>query len=301
MGRKEYLEEKYVESRKKWLPLKAKYYANPATSYVAPFQIADNLYYVGDKQVCIHLIDTGDGLILLDSGFPCATYLLIESIFRAGFDPKDVKWILHTHGHFDHFGAAEAFRTLYGTKSAIGRVDAQALREMPHRAHLDLSALPHAYIPTFDRELEDGEVFELGNTKIRCVLTPGHTPGVLTFFFDVTWEGKTYLAGLFGGAGTNAMTRPYTAHNAEPLNATDMMLDSIDRIWNEPVVVHLGNHPYNNRTMQKRAKQVEEGGNPFIAPDSWHSFLTELREDTLAIKEKNRAMDAEMEALFGKE
>lgn len=301
MGRKEYLEEKYVATRQKWLPKKAGYYTNPAISYVEPFKIADNLYYVGDKQVCIHLIDTVDGLILLDSGFPCATYLLIESIWRAGFDPKNVKWILHTHGHFDHFGAAEAFRTLYGTKSAISRIDAEALRAMPHRAHLDLSALPYAQIPAFDRELEDGEVFELGNTKIRCVLTPGHTPGVLTFFFDVTYEGKTYLAGLFGGAGTNAMTRPYTAHNVEPLNATDMMLDSIERIWDEPVVVHLGNHPYNNKTLQKRAKQLEEGGNPFIAPDSWHSFLAELKEDTLAIIEKNKAMEAEMTALFGAE
>lgn len=301
MGRKEFLEEKYVETRKKWLPKKAAYYANPATSFVEPFQIADNLYYVGDKQVCIHLIDTGDGLILLDSGFPCATYLLIESIWRAGFDPKNVRWILHTHCHFDHFGAAEAFRTLYGTKSAISRVDAEALRELPHRAHLDLSALPYAQIPTFDRELEDGEVFELGNAKIRCVLTPGHTPGVLSFFFDVTWEGKTYLAGLFGGAGRNAMTLPYISHNADPIDAPQLMLRSIERVWDEPVVVHLGNHPYNNRTMQKRERQLEEGGNPFIAPDSWHTFLTELKEDTLAVIEKNKAMEAEMTALFGKE
>jgi len=301
MDRKEFLEQKYLEARQKWLPKKADYYANPAISYVEPFQIADNLYYVGDKQVCIHLIDTGDGLILLDSGFPCATYLLIESIWRAGFDPKNVKWILHTHGHFDHFGAAEAFRTLYGTKSAISRVDARALKELPHRAHLDLSALPYARIPTFDRELEDGEIFELGNTKIRCVLTPGHTPGVLSFFFNVTWEGKTYLAGLFGGAGRNAMSRPYTSHNMEPEHAADMMLDSIAHIWNEPVMVHLGNHPGNNKTMQKRAKQLEEGGNPFIAPNSWHTFLTELKEDTLAVMEKNKAMDAEMTALFGEE
>lgn len=88
MDRTEFLAQKYLEARQKWLPKKAEYYANPAISYVEPFKIADNLYYVGDKQVCIHLIDTGDGLILLDSGFPCATYLLIESIWRAGFDPK---------------------------------------------------------------------------------------------------------------------------------------------------------------------------------------------------------------------
>lgn len=298
MDRKEFLEEKYTESRKKWLPKKAAYYANPATSFVEPFQIADGLYYVGDKQVCIHLIDTGDGLILLDSGFPCATYLLIESIWRAGFDPRNVRWILHTHGHFDHFGAAEAFRTLYGTKSAISRVDAECLREMPHRAHLDLSALPHARIPSFDRELEDGEVFELGNVRIRCVLTPGHTSGVLSFFFNVTYEGQTCLAGLFGGAGTNAMTLPYISHNVDPIDAPQQMLRSIQRVWDEPVVFHLGNHPGNNKTLQKRKQQLEEGGNPFLAPDSWHAFLTELKENTLAVIEKNQATEKEMAALF---
>ena len=301
MGRKEYLEEKYIATRQKWLPKKAPFYTNPATGFVEPFQIADNLYYVGDKAVCIHLIDSGDGLILLDSGYPCATYLLIESIWRAGFDPRNIKWILHTHGHFDHFGAAEAFRTLYGTKSAISRIDAQALKEMPHRAHLDLSALPYAKIPDFDLELEDGDVFELGNAKIRCVLTPGHTPGVLSFFFEVTEGGKTYLAGLFGGAGLNAMSRPYTSHNAEPLAAADMMLDSIARMRKEPVMVHLGNHPANNKTLQKRARQLEEGGNPFIDGDSWNAFLDKLEADTMSVKEKNAELDAEMDALFGDE
>jgi hypothetical protein len=36
------------------------------------------------------------------------------------------------------------------------------------------------------------------------------------------------------------------------------MLSSIDKIWNEPVVVHIGNHPYNNHTLEKRAKQLAE-------------------------------------------
>ena len=301
MNRTEYLEQKYREIRERWLPKKMPYYTNPATGFVEPFQIADNLYYVGDKAVCVHLIDTGDGLILLDAGFPCAAPLLIESIWRAGFDPKDVKWIIHTHCHFDHYGASELFRTLYGTKLAIGRIDAEMLAELPGRGHLDLSALRFAQNPTFDRVLEDGEIFELGNTRIRCVLTPGHTSGVMTFFFDVTWEGKTYLAGLFGGAGINAMSLPYICHNQEAPDLTDQMLRSIDKIWDEPVVVHLGNHPANSKTMQKRKKQLEEGGNPFIAPESWHDFLTELREDTLKMAEKNKAMAAELTALFGEE
>lgn len=300
MNRKTFLEEKYVAIRGKWLQKKAPYYENPAAYFVAPFPIADSLYYVGDKMVCIHLIDTGDGLILLDSGFPCATHLLIESIWRAGFDPKDVRWIIHTHGHFDHFGASETFRTLYGTKLAISRVDAQALREMPQRAHVDMSALRYAQIPNFDRELEDNEIFTMGNVKLRCVLTPGHTLGVMTFFFDVTYEGQKYLAGLFGGAGTRAVGVADTTHDDRPADAAVHMLRSIERIWDEPVVVHLGNHPANNKTLQKRDQQLAEGGNPFIAPDSWHDFLTELKADVENVMASNEALEAEMAELFGK-
>ena len=302
MTRKEFLEQTYLDSWAKRVPKVLTFYQNPASAYIAPFQIADNLYYVGDKKVCIHLLDTGDGLILFDAGYYCTEALLIESIWCAGFDPKDVKWIIHTHAHFDHYGASVLFRNLYGTKLAISRVDAEHFAEMPSRGHTDHSSLRYGQDPEdFDRLLEDGEIFELGNAKIRCVLTPGHTVGVLTFFFDVTWEGKTYLAGLFGGAGTNSMGLVYATHNEEAPDMTDRMLESIDKVWDEPVVVHLGNHPYNNKTLQKRAKQLEEGGNPFIDPDSWHRFLAELREDTQAVAEKNKEMSAALDVLFGKE
>ncbi len=133
-----------------------------------------------------------------------------------------------------------------------------------------------AEVPTFDYEIEDGEIFEHGNVK-RCVLCPDHTDGVLSLFFDVTDNGKTYLAGTFGGAGTDDITLPYIYRNKRSKDTPQQLLDSIKRIWNEPVVVHLGNHPYNNWTFEKRAKQIEEGGNPFVVPDSWHKFLGELK------------------------
>ena len=218
MKKREYLLKQFADIRDKWLAHKTGFYTNPATAAVAPFKIADGLWYVGDTQVCIHLIDTGEGLILLDAGYPCAKHLLIDSIWRAGFDPKDVRWILHTHGHFDHFGASEDFRRLYGTKLAISRVDAVSLREKPHRSHLDYADSAYAANPTFYRELEDGEIFSLGRVRIRCVLTPGHSAGVMSFFFDVTENGKTYLAGFFGGAGLNAMSLAYMTRKEDPLD-----------------------------------------------------------------------------------
>jgi metallo-beta-lactamase class B len=294
MKRKEFLLERYYKKVSSYYEKNKEFNTNPSIARVEPFKIADGLYYVGDKKVCIHLIDTGDGLILLDSGYIGATHLLVDSIWRAGFDPKNVRWIIHTHGHSDHFGASDEFRRMYGAKLAISKVDAESLRDKPHRAHINNDLFPYVKTPAFDYEIEDGEIFELGNVKIRCVLTPGHTAGVLSLFFNVTDNGNEYLAGLFGGAGVNALTLPYICYNEDPEDCPQQMLNSIEKIWNEPVVVHLGNHPYNSCTFEKYEKQLKEGGNPFIAPDSWHKFLGELKEKVEKIIEDNEKLEKEV-------
>ncbi|MBR4305921.1 MAG: MBL fold metallo-hydrolase, partial [Ruminiclostridium sp.] len=174
MTKNEFLLKTFRERYSRYSEYNKAFYANPSTQRIDPFKIADGLYYVGDKKVCIHLIDTGDGLILIDSGYLGATHLLVDSIWRAGFDPKDVKWIIHSHGHSDHFGASEEFRIMYGTKLAISRVDAEIMKKNPEK-FVNNTYYPFAKTPEFDYEIEDGEIFELGNVKIKCVLSPGHT------------------------------------------------------------------------------------------------------------------------------
>lgn len=262
------------------------FYAEPSIAFIAPFKIADDLYYVGDRLVCIHLIRTDEGLILLDAGYPCATHLLMESIIRLGFDPADVRWIMLTHAHFDHYGAANAFRNLYGTKVALSALDTKAMREKPSRAVCSFPDFPHN-LPVIDRELEDGEIFTFGGKRIHCVLTPGHTLGTMSFFFHVTDQENTYLAGQFGGAGVTALKLPYVLHDQLPLDMAQKMVASLERIKDMPVAVHLGNHPYNNHTLEKRERQLQEGGNPFIDTGSWKEFLEDIRQKSLRIIAEN--------------
>lgn len=263
----------------------AGFYAEPSTRDIAPFKIADDLYYVGDQLVCIHLIRTDAGLILLDAGYPCAKHLLMASIVRLGFNPADVRWIILTHAHSDHYGAANEFRNLYGTKVALSAVDTASMREKPFRAIGSSNALQRP--PVIDYELADGEIFSFGGKNIRCVLTPGHTLGTMSFFFDVTDNGNTYLAGLFGGAGVSAMKLPSMLHYELPLDMPQRMLASLELIKDEPVAIHLGNHPHNNNTLKRRERQLKEGGNPFIKTTSWQSFLTTIQQKTQKIIEEN--------------
>ena len=301
MTKTDYLLERYNEFYKSYISKKINFLKHPSTARIDPFMIADGLYYVGDKKVCIHLIDTGDGLILIDSGYLGAEHLLVDSIWRAGFDPADIKIILHTHGHTDHYGASSEFARMYGCKLAMSRIDTELIRRKAAEGCVGGANHPLATVPKMDIEIDDGDIIELGNVKIRCVLTPGHTEGVLSLFFDVTYLGKTYTAGLMGGAGTNAMTLPYIYKNGYTEDLPKKMLSSIELLRGETVDIHLGNHPGNNHTLEKRQKQLEEGGNPFIDSESWVNFLNSLEKKTNNIILDNEKLNEEIDALIAQQ
>lgn len=255
------------------------YYANAADFAVEPFRIFGNLYYVGDKKVCCHLLDTGDGLILFDTGYRNAAHLYLESTRKLGFDPADIRYIIHSHEHFDHFGASNEIRTLYGCKVCMSAVGTALLRERPERALMHLSPLPADTIAWPDVELQDGDVLTLGSTSIRCVLSPGHTPGVMSFFFDVTEGDRTLRVGYFGGVGLLTANRGYSRHYGLTEDLPRQMLKTVEKLWREPVDIVLGNHPGQNNTLGKRDWMLAHPGeNPFVDAEGWHALLCLVRE-----------------------
>ena len=106
------------------------------------------------------------------------------------------------------------------------------------------------------------------------------------------------MAGMLGGAGVNALTLPYICYNKRKEDPARQMLRSIEKIWDEPVVVHLGNHPANNNTLEKREKQLKEGGNPFIDSESWHTFLDDLKTKTKKIMADNETLEKEISEML---
>ena len=71
---------------------------------VPPFKIFDNLYYVGLDFVCAYVIQTSDGLILVDTLFGQYSDYTARAMQELGLNPRDVKYIVITHGHDDHIG-----------------------------------------------------------------------------------------------------------------------------------------------------------------------------------------------------
>lgn len=257
----------------------ADYFAHPENYRLEPFCIFGNLYYVGDQKACPHLIDTGEGLILIDTGYGHELPYLLENIRALGFRVEDIKIIIHTHGHYDHFGCTEVIRAISGARVYMSRVDTELIREMPERALVHHSVVAGAKIPWPDVELEDGDHVRLGNTDITCVLSPGHTFGTMSFFFDVTDGEQTLRAGYLGGAGFLTMYKAFCGWYRLPKTKCEAMKATIQKLWDEKVDITLGNHPGQNNTLGKRKFMIENPGtNPFINPEGWRIFLAALEE-----------------------
>lgn len=264
----------YEEAFGNFLPKLAPFYADPDAFTLEPFQIFGNLYYVGDKKVCMHLIDTGDGLILFDSGYSHSYHNLIASIEKLGFDPHDIRYVITSHGHFDHFGGGDRLRANYGAKIFMSKVDTELLREMPERALCHLSAVPGDTVCWPDQMIEDGEIIHLGNTSIRCILAPGHTMGTMAFFFDVTDGKKCLRCGYWGGVGFLTTYKAYNREYGLPENKCALMKESIEKLRREKVDITIANHPYHNCTVEKREYMLQHPDcNPFLNADTWKIFL----------------------------
>lgn len=117
-------------------------------------------------------------------------------------------------------------------------------------------------------------------------VTSGHTPGVLTFLFDVTENGRTLRAGLLGGVGIKMVRSFFLDHFDLPHSIQTEVLKNIEELKKEKVDIHLGNHPGDNTVVLKREKQLLEGGNPFIDPEEWLTFLNSYEAKIRAIIEE---------------
>ena len=172
-----------------------------------PFRIGPHVYGVGGtNDVSVYLLDSGEGLILLDTGMKDLLYLIIDSIHRLGFDPRQIKAILISHGHGDHCNGAMALHAFTGAEIWMNAVDEVFYRQHP---------IPElGYIPfPVHHHFGDGEVFSMGRFHIRTRFTPGHTPGTTSFFFTDTDEetGKTWRLAMHGGVGAETCRKiPWT-------------------------------------------------------------------------------------------
>lgn len=254
---------------------------------VAPFHIADNLYFVGNKDVSVHLFDTGAGLLLLDTSYTQTAYLLLESIRELGFDPHDIKWILHSHGHIDHFGCTRMLVEKYGCTTYFPEADLPLLTE---RADLNWhEEFGQNYEPPYDTYfvpdeiLRPGDILTFGNTKVEIYEAAGHTAGTLALRFTLPGGLR---AAMHGGIGVNTLSSAYSKKKDLGTSWRDAFIKNIRALYDLEVDIVLGNHPDQSKTFEKMVR-MGEGTNPFIDREEWNRMLASCEQRYLALQNRD--------------
>jgi metallo-beta-lactamase class B len=164
--------------------------------WVEPTQAFDNLYYIGNEFVGVFVLRTSAGLILFDSTSSSdeAEHHLVPGLTQLGLNPKDIKYVVVTHGHWDHFGGAAYLQKTYGAKIALGAADWDLIEKAPPNS---LETGDHA-IPKRDIAVVDGQKLTLGDTTVTLYVTPGHTPATVSAIVPVRDAGTVRTLSLFG-------------------------------------------------------------------------------------------------------
>ena len=242
-----------------------------AISDIQPFNLYRNIYFVGSKKVSVHIVKTQEGLVMIDTGYPDMYDQIIDSMHELSLNPQDICAIFHSHGHIDHYGCTERFKKISGAKTYISKEDNDIVN-----GTLDLSwttELGLEYVNSFNCDvlMEDEDVYTFGSTKIRCVHTPGHTDGVMSFFITDDEDCDGIIAAMHGGIGLNSLDKDFLAKYNLSMDCRTKFKDSLLKLSKERVDLVLGNHPGQSGTEGKLSK-ILNGESP-IDKNQWDTFL----------------------------
>jgi metallo-beta-lactamase class B len=159
-----------VEQAKDWL--------RPAP----PVRVFGNTWLVGFGGLSVALIDTGDGLILIDGALPQAEPAILANVRKLGFDPRRIRYILSTEPHFDHAGGLAALVRDTGATVVASARGAEGLRSGRLAADDPQVGYGSRFPPVpAVRTIRDGDTLRLGQTIVTAHATPGHTTGSMSW------------------------------------------------------------------------------------------------------------------------
>jgi metallo-beta-lactamase class B len=214
-----------------------KFIGDTALQEIEPYKAFDNVYYVGICWVSAWLITSPNGHVLIDTLYGSYTSQLLGNVRALGFDPKDIKLVVVTHGHFDHAGGIEQLKSdlAPGTRFAM-------TKEGWHEGKEDSShpRWPWKMIEP-DIVLTDGQIVTGGDIAIQAFETPGHTMGTASFAFDARDGARTYRAFTVGGLALNRIRGP---EQVEAFIASLKRIRALTQDGVRPVELHLATHGF---------------------------------------------------------
>jgi metallo-beta-lactamase class B len=179
------------------------------TWYGEPAKVADNLYFIGTKVHSAWAIAGNQGIIVIEALFD---YAANDEIFgglkKLGLDRTKVKYVILSHAHADHDGGAKLLQDeIAGVHLIYGAEDWDAVDKSTNHA---------GGKPKHDIVGTDGMKISVGDASVQIVTMPGHTPGTLSYVFEVRDNGKPLRVAYVGGTAIpfNGSAEYYDAYIA---------------------------------------------------------------------------------------
>jgi glyoxylase-like metal-dependent hydrolase (beta-lactamase superfamily II) len=168
-------------------------------------QITPGLFELSLGVVNVFLLESDDGLALVDTGYPNSTDRILAAVAEIGKQPADVRHIIITHAHPDHIGSLAPLKRATGARTYIHPLDApiarsgSGFRPLTPAPGLLTGLLFRLFVrnppvleeTTIDHEIADGEVLPIAG-GLQAIHTPGHSAGHLAFLWP---RGRALLAG----------------------------------------------------------------------------------------------------------
>jgi metallo-beta-lactamase class B len=216
-------------------------------------QVFDNLYMLGMKTVTAWALVTAEGIILFDAMLHYnVEETVVNSLTALHLDPADIRYVIISHAHNDHFGGAHYLQETYGAKIVMSADDWEHMKTWPQLG----SPAP---LPRRDIAVRDGDTITLGDTTVDLVVTPGHTPGTLSPVFPVRDGDNIHYVGYWGGAAMSFLPPEKIVEYRESAGRFASIDSRVD--------IPLSNHPFIDGSLSKTDLLKERG------PDDAHPFV----------------------------
>jgi metallo-beta-lactamase class B len=163
-----------------------------ATWYAEPAKVADNLYFIGTKIHSSWAIVGSQGIIIIEALYDYAAKdEILDGMKKLGLDGSKVKYVILSHAHADHDGGAKLLQDSFpGAHLIYGAEDWKAV---------DASTNHAGGKPKHDMVGTDGMKVSVRDASLEIVTMPGHTPGTLSYLFEVRDNGKPLKIAYVGG------------------------------------------------------------------------------------------------------
>jgi len=255
------------------------------TTPIAPFRIADNLYYVGGQDLASYLVVTPNGNILINANFAASPALIRASVQKLGFRWEDTKILLNSQAHDDHMGgAAEIIRETHA-KNMVMDGDVSVVETGAKTDFLAPSPNVPGYAPVHvDRILHDEDTVSLGGVTLIAHKTAGHTRGC------TTWTMRSHLPGepagtmrnivIVGGVGFWSEYH-FVASPGHPVSYPGIAQDfqhTFAILRGLPCDVFLGAHGGYFDMLTKLKHYPQDGPRIFIDPAGYKDFIADAQQ-----------------------